>query len=548
VAELVASSAVIPAISYARVSNERQLRGEGMRRQLKGTREWIEKHPELRIRLDLELSDAARSAWKGDHVTKDDAALGKLLKMVETDELRPPLMVIVEALDRLSRQNPWQAQSQLAGLVSRGIIVATTQDDQLYSLDSGIGDIILSVVAMSRAHEESESKSQRVRQTKTMRVLQSMETKQVLHQNVPHWLVVPEAVSATNRLTRRVCKVERHTETVRLMYEMALFHGATYITSWLMRNRQAFGRSGKWNTWYVRQILTSRATIGHLEAKSGIIENIFPPVVPEELWLRVQAAMEARRGHSGAKTRSFINVLAGFCRCADCDGNMRVNGNAATGYRYYECKNHSSFHTCANRSRYRVDMVEEAILSNIGWIPISTPAHEAPANVHLLVENLETLKAREARLAEQLQKLDSDDMADLVLAQLRELRARKNDAATALLAAKKRAAVAASPVVEIGSLTDRAKLHAALKDRIQVVLFGEDNIAAAFGGSAVMVVCARIRKGGGKSALCLTRSEDGKMAVMQEGRLVRIADAPDSLPLKSAQTIADVRQRIREFM
>ena len=68
---------------------------------------------------------------------------GKLLRMVETGELRPPLMVIVEALDRLSRQNPWQAQSQLAGLVSRGIIVATTQDDRIYSLNSGIGDIIL---------------------------------------------------------------------------------------------------------------------------------------------------------------------------------------------------------------------------------------------------------------------------------------------------------------------------------------------------------------------------------------------------------------------
>ena len=517
-----------------------------MRRQLKGTREWIENHPELRIRLDLELSDAARSAWKGDHVTTDDAALGKLLKMVETGELRPPLMVIVEALDRLSRQNPWQAQSQLAGLVSRGIIVATTQDDRVYSLDSGIGDIILSVVAMSRAHEESESKSQRVRQTKTARVLQAMETKQVLHQNVPHWLVVPEAISPSNRLTRRVYEVKLHAETVRVIYDMALYHGATYITSWLIRNRQAFGRSGRWNTWYVRQILTSRAAIGHLETKSGIIENIFPPVVPEELWLRVQAAMDARRGHGGAKAKSFVNVLAGFCRCADCGGNMRVNANAATGYRYYECKNHSSFHTCANRCRYRVDMVEKAMLANIGRVPVSTQADGPPANLDSLAENLETLKEREAMLASQLQKLDSEEIADLVLSQLREIRASKNDAATALLAAKKRAAVDASPSVEISSLTDRVKLHAALKERIQLVLFGEDNMAAAFVGSAVMVVCARVRKGGGKSALCLTRS-DGKMVAMQEGRLLRIADAPDSLLLKSAQTIADVRQRISEF-
>ena len=99
----------------------------------------------------------------------------------------------------------------------------------------------------------------------------------------------------------------------------------------------------------------------------------------------------------------------------------------------------------------------------------------------------------------------------------------------------------------IRSLTDRVKLHAALKERIELALFGEDNTAAAFVGSAVVEVCARGRKGGGKSALCLTRS-DGKVAVMQEQQLAQLANAPESLPLRSAQTIADIRRRISEFI
>jgi hypothetical protein len=101
--------------------------------------------------------------------------------------------------------------------------------------------------------------------------------------------------------------------------------------------------------------------------------------------------------------------------------------------------------------------------------------------------------------------------------------------------------------VGIRSLTDRVKLHAALKERIELALFGEDNTAAAFVGSAVVEVCARGRKGGGKSALCLTRS-DGKVAVMQEQQLAQLANAPESLPLRSAQTIADIRRRISEFI
>ena len=87
-AELLASQAVIPAISYARVSSEKQLTGEGLKRQTLGALDWITKHPEYRIRLDTQLSDAARSAWKGDHIAKEDAALGKLLDMVKTGELR----------------------------------------------------------------------------------------------------------------------------------------------------------------------------------------------------------------------------------------------------------------------------------------------------------------------------------------------------------------------------------------------------------------------------------------------------------------------------
>ena len=58
--QLIASGAVIPTISYARVSSERQLSGEGLGRQRRGTLDWIAKHPELIIRLELENQSAPR--------------------------------------------------------------------------------------------------------------------------------------------------------------------------------------------------------------------------------------------------------------------------------------------------------------------------------------------------------------------------------------------------------------------------------------------------------------------------------------------------------
>ena len=56
-----------------------------------------------------------------------------------------------------------------------------------------------------------------------------------------------------------------------------------------------------------------------------------------------------------------------------------------------------------------------------------------------------------------------------MLAQLREIRASKNDAVTALLVAKNERRLLPF-VVDIGTLTDPTRLHAALKERIQLVL------------------------------------------------------------------------------
>jgi DNA invertase Pin-like site-specific DNA recombinase len=540
--QLVRSRAIIPAISYGRVSSEKQLRGEGLKRQRKSTFEWIAKHPELRIRLDDEKTDEARSAWKGDHVLKDDAALGKLLEMVKRGDLQPPLLIIVEALDRLSRENPWTAQERLAGLVTRGVFVVTTRDDKIYSLESGVGDLIGSVVLMVSAHEESQTKSHRVRETKALRVADAMTTKHVLHKMAPHWLHVADAISSTNRATRRYEVIERHVETVQMMYPMALHHGASYITAWLIKNREPFGRSGRWNTFYVRDILSSRAPIGHLETRHGVIEDIFPKIIDDDLWLRVQAAREARKGGGGHKMSAFVNLFAGLCRCAECGGPMRINTNGRTGYKYYECKDHSSLKNCTNRCRYRVDIIEAAVLDNLDWLTVTPAPSPKPADINQLSEHLIKLQAHEKRLAPRLKELDDDAMFDTVMEQLRELRGDVNDAKTRLTAAQQAIAVAAAPVY-IGDLTDRPAVHTALRQRLKGMNFGLNNEVMVVTAGALLMVVARQRQNPDGPRLMIARP-DGKMAMVANGKL-RITDALMGMPPLDLRTCDELLARIK---
>ena len=491
--ELVASGATIPALSYGRVSSERQLSGQGLRRQRDGNYAWIGKHPELHIRIDGVMEDRARSAWKGDHVLKDDAALGKIVEMVKSGELRPPFMLIVEALDRLSRENPWLAQERLAGLVNRGVLVATTKDDKIYHRNSDMADLILSIVYMAGAHAESESKSQRVHETKLIHVQNAMTTKQVIHQNCKGWLRVPDKISPTNRLSRKYERIEEHCATVQTIFELGLHHGSAYITAWLIANKvKPFGRTDRWSIRTVKQILRSRAPLGHLESKHGIIEDNYPRVISDELWLQVQAAQDARRdaGRKSAWRSEQVNLLAGLGVCESCGGKLRLVQPGTGKHWYYGCHNRAVLHTCANSSRYRRDIIEDALLHKFGLGWLETQPGKVTVNIPALQAELTKLREREQRLAKKLQELDNDQMFDTIMTQLRELRGLVNDAATKLNAAQQQAAVAKASV-KISDLTDRAAVATALKRQLIAVRFGAGNRVELEGRSHVLTVVAR---------------------------------------------------------
>jgi DNA invertase Pin-like site-specific DNA recombinase len=547
-------SAPVPGISYARVSSEKQLSGEGLTRQLKGTIDWLAAHPEYPIRLDLTLTDEARSAWKGDHLG-EDGAFGKLLEMVRAGAIKRGTVLMVEALDRLSRQDVWKATHQLTGLVTAGITVITTRDSKIYSNDSrladkgaAIGDLIMSVVIMANAHDESEKKSYRISETKAKRAIEAQTTKNVLHQNTPGWLIVADAASANNRATRKYKKIDRHVETVCIIFSMALDHGAAFITRWLIDEKvEPFGRSGKWNIRYVKNILASRAPLGHLETKQGLIENILPQVIDDDLWSQVQAACKARTGKGGAKHGGAVNLLAGIGRCADCGGNMRINQHGGTHRRYYECTNHAVLRTCKNRCRYRVDVIEQALMADFGWLTIVEGKAAVAPNMAGLEANVVTLKAREQRLATRLKALDDDEMFDTIMAQLRALRRDLSDAITELSAAKQASAVAAVPI-QIANLVERDKLATALRQLVKGAYFDQDNEVGVLSTGGLMLIITARQDGPAPRLMMLRR--DGVMAMIQAGKLT-IADSPSEIAAAGmtfldAKTINDLAARLAE--
>lgn len=149
--------------SYLRFSDPKQAAGSSADRQLAYAQRWA---TERGMVLDesLSLRDEGLSAYHQRHVTQ--GALGAFLRAVDADLIAPGSVLVVEGLDRLSRAEPVLAQAQLAQIVNAGITVVTASDGREYNratLKAQPMDLVYSLLVMIRAHEESDTKSKRVK-------------------------------------------------------------------------------------------------------------------------------------------------------------------------------------------------------------------------------------------------------------------------------------------------------------------------------------------------------------------------------------------------
>lgn len=149
--------------SYTRFSDPKQALGHSADRQLQYAKTWAAERG-LILDESLSLKDEGLSAFHQQHIKQ--GALGVFLLAVDEGRIPPGSVLIVEGLDRLSRAEPIQAQAQLAQIINAGITVVTASDGREYNrekLKAQPMDLVYSLLVMIRAHEESDTKSKRVK-------------------------------------------------------------------------------------------------------------------------------------------------------------------------------------------------------------------------------------------------------------------------------------------------------------------------------------------------------------------------------------------------
>ena len=111
------------------MSTDAQLKGHSRQRQFELSSNYAASH-DLELANESQLEDIGISAFKGANV--EEGALGQFLIAVEQGRVPAGSYLLVESLDRLSRQEILKSLSLFLRILNAEIVLVTLQDDHVY--------------------------------------------------------------------------------------------------------------------------------------------------------------------------------------------------------------------------------------------------------------------------------------------------------------------------------------------------------------------------------------------------------------------------------
>ncbi|WP_005613693.1 recombinase family protein [Tritonibacter mobilis] len=360
----------IKAYSYLRISSDRQKQGGGIKRQMEASAKWAEDNG---YELAETIADEGLSAFTGTHAKRGGFA--RFLAAVDSGAVARGSILIVESLDRLSREKVMDAFDQFRDIVKRGIHIVTLVDGQVYSEDSmnqNIGQLFMSLGVMLRSHDESATKSQRGKAAWQQKRAAAAESAKILTKNAPAWLELNEDRSG-------FLVKQPHGQTIQKIFDLSINGmGAYSITRFLNENIEKYptmANGSSWNDAYVIRILKNPAVLGKLTLTEKIdgkrvptgevVDGYYPTIISTEDFSLVQAELRERKtGAAGRKGEHFANLFSGIAECGNCGGGMlhRNKGKEPRGYRFLRCSNSLKGNGC-NCPAWRYDEFESQFIN-----------------------------------------------------------------------------------------------------------------------------------------------------------------------------------------
>ncbi|WP_306161841.1 recombinase family protein [Escherichia coli] len=416
--------------SYIRFSSMKQADGSSYERQKRTA-------AEIAAKYDLELvtsyQDFGVSAFKG--ANSRTGALSRFL-----DEIGRSVPVgswlVVENLDRISRQSIIEAQELFLSIIRRGITIVTGMDGKVYSKESVNAnpiDLLLSVMLFARANEESQTKRNRTNSSALIKIKAHQENpqnpavaieevgKNMWWTDTTSGYVLPHPVFFP--IVQEVVELRRNGRSTA---EILDHLNATYTPPPAASHK----RHSNWSRAMIERLFHTRALIGIKEISvDGVkyeLKDYYPRVLDDAEFYHLKKSIGVRACNYGDKEEvKPIPLLSGvgLLKCEHCGSAMvKVKGTnkRPNQYRYSCDAMRSSRIACVYTNwSFRGDQLEKAVLQLLAdkiWIA-EDKANPVPAlkvqvdEISRKIDNLIALSAMTGatkELADQITTLNSE--------------------------------------------------------------------------------------------------------------------------------------------
>ncbi len=298
--------------SYIRWSSSQQSKGSSYKRQLDYAREFAKRFGYVLNETSF-MIDEGLSAFHQVH--KNKGALGIFLAAIEEGKIPKGSILVVESLDRLSRAQIDQALTQFFAIIRGGIDIHTAMDGRTYTTESlsNIADMVVSLVIMSRAHEESATKSKRAKKFIQSRI----DKNEIIPSRYPYWI-------RHNKETDKLELIPEHVEIVKKILELYLNgYGISKVTRWLNDNNIKPFSGKAWYTMYIMTLINNVALIGrkviHLDDQEHVIDNYYPRVIEDSAFYILQEHYKNRSKTSAVRQLPTLFTGLRIAYCGYCN-------------------------------------------------------------------------------------------------------------------------------------------------------------------------------------------------------------------------------------
>jgi len=298
------------AYSYTRFSSLAQSGGDSVRRQTAAARQWCEASGAVLVE---DFADLGVSAFKGKNA--EGGALAVFMNLAEGGRIPVGSFLLVESLDRITRAEITTAVSLVLRIISAGVHVVTLADGAIYdsaSVNAEPTKLIISITILMRAHEESLTKSRRVRAAWSNKHEQAR--KKVSTSIGPSWLkrkgdgwqVIEKRAAIVRRIFDEVCDGKSLTGIARRLNveKVPTMHGGKL-----------------WGSQTVRRLIDSRTALGEYQPRKAGAEkrenvgapivNYYPVIIEPAKWSKAQLVRKAHGRQRGGGADPMRNAFRG---------------------------------------------------------------------------------------------------------------------------------------------------------------------------------------------------------------------------------------------